>query len=73
MTSRYSLSRNKPLFLTPAGKDYLETTVAQIYQAEYRIFSSWTQEEIETHLHLMQKYTDAFRGQIPSIHTEVMK
>lgn len=65
--------RQKQIRLTPAGKDYLETTVAQVSQAEYRIFSSWAQEEIETHLHLMQKYTDAFREQIPSIHTEVMK
>lgn len=65
--------RHKQIRLTPAGKAYLEKTAAQVYQAEYRVLSDWTQEEVESHLRLMQKYTEAFRQQIPSIHNEVSK
>lgn len=56
--------RAKRVCLTDAGKDYVKQTAARIYEAETKAISSWTEEEIETHIRLMEKFLESFREQV---------
>lgn len=56
--------RAKKVILTQKGKDYIQKTAAKIYQAEIRAFDTWSEEEINTYMELMEKYADCFRQQI---------
>jgi len=60
---RYT-GRAKKIILTEKGKDYTNNTVAKLYKAEAQAFDSWSTEEINTYIHLMEKYADCFRKQI---------
>lgn len=60
---RYT-GRAKKIILTEKGKDYTNSTVAKLYKAEAQAFDSWSTEEINTYIHLMEKYADCFRKQI---------
>ena len=53
--------RGKLVVLTPAGKDYIQTKVAPIMQAEERAFLRLTPEERRTFLGLTHRYLDAIR------------
>ena len=59
--------RAKKLVLTDKGRDYVQKTVARLYQAEINVFDSWTEEEISTYIQLMEKYADCFRQQIEKL------
>lgn len=59
--------RAKKVILTDKGRDYVQRTVARLYQAEINVFDSWTQEEISTYIQLMEKYADCFRQQIEKL------
>ena len=59
--------RAKKVVLTDKGRDYVQKTVARLYQAEINVFDSWTQEEISTYIQLMEKYADCFRQQIEKL------
>ena len=59
--------RAKKVVLTDKGRDYVQRTVARLYQAEINVFDSWTQEEISTYIQLMEKYADCFRQQIEKL------
>jgi len=56
--------RAKKVVLTDAGKDYVQRTIARLFQAEAAAFSSWTEEEINAHIGFLEKYIDSFREQI---------
>ena len=56
--------RTKKVMLTELGKDYIQKTAARLYEAEMRVFDSWTQEEIDAYVHLMEKFAGCFRRQI---------
>lgn len=56
--------RSKKAILTEKGKDYAEHTVAKLFEAEAKAFETWTTEEINTHISLMEKYLECFREQI---------
>lgn len=47
--------------MTEAGKEYVGRTAGRLYQAECALFANWTDEEIDTHIRLMEKYNEAFR------------
>lgn len=59
--------RSKKAVLTDRGKDYVQKTVARLYQAEINLFDTWTEEEISTYIRLMEKYADCFRRQIEKL------
>lgn len=59
--------RAKRVVLTEKGKEYVQKTVARLYQAEVDAFDSWTEDEISTYMWLMEKYIDCFRQQIEKL------
>ena len=59
--------RAKKIVLTEKGKEYMNKTVAKLYEAEVQAFESWSTEEINAYIHLMEKYVDCFRKQIGAL------
>ncbi len=59
--------RSKRVCLTEKGQQYTENTVARLCRAEYEAFSSWTEEELDMHIHLLKKYVDDLRHQIQKL------
>lgn len=57
----------KRIALTEKGKEYVNQTVAKLYEAEVRAFESWSSEEINTYIRLMEEYVDCFRKQIGAL------
>ena len=45
----------------------MQKTAARLFRAEADAFDSWTEEEVETYLRLMEKYADGFRQQIENL------
>lgn len=56
--------RAKKIVLTDKGRDYIRQTVARLLEAEIRAFDGWSEDEIKTHIGLMEKYTESPRRQI---------
>lgn len=56
--------RAKKVVLTDKGKDFAKKTVGKLHEAEVQAFNTWSEEEISTYIHLMEKYTHCFRKQI---------
>lgn len=50
----------KMAYLTEKGKQYVNDTVVKLCDAEVRAFDSWDEEEIDTHIRLMEKYIETF-------------
>lgn len=59
--------RAKKVILTGKGKKYVQTTAARLRQAEENAFDTWTEDEINTYIRLMQKYADCFRQQVEKL------
>ncbi len=59
--------RAKRIVLTDKGEQYIRETAAKLFSAEIAAFDSWTEEEISTHLHLIEKYTECFRREIEKL------
>ena len=59
--------RPKKVVLTDTGKEYVQKTVARLFDAEAAAFASWTEEEINAHIGFMEKYIDSFREQIEKL------
>lgn len=59
--------RAKRICLTDKGKDYVSQTAAKLFEAECQAFQSWTEEEIDLHLNLMEKYNTTLRQQIEKL------
>lgn len=56
--------RAKKIVLTNKGQDYIRQTVARLLEAEIRAFDGWSEDEIKTHIGLMEKYMESLRRQI---------
>ena len=56
--------RAKKIVLTNKGRDYIRQTVARLLEAEIRAFDGWSEDEIKTHIGLMEKYTESLLRQI---------
>ncbi len=56
--------RAKKVVLTDTGKEYVQKTVARLFDAEAAAFASWTEDEINAHIGFMEKYINSFREQI---------
>ncbi len=59
--------RAKRVALTDAGREYVQNTVARLFDAEAAAFSSWTEEEISAHIGYMEKYIRSFREQMEKL------
>ena len=59
--------RAKKAVLTDRGNRFAQQTAARIRQAEQDAFASWTEEEVRTHIRLLEKYTDCFRREIEKL------
>ncbi len=63
--------RAKKVILTEAGREYVQETVARLYDAEAAAFASWTEEEISAHIGYMEKYIQSFREQTERLSCEL--
>ena len=59
--------RSKKIVLTSKGQEFVKNTVARLYQAEHSAFDSWTDEEIDMYLRLIEKYNSCLREQIEKL------
>ena len=59
--------RSKRVVLTERGREYVQKTAARLYEAEIRAFDSWSEEEVDTYIRLMEQYTACFRRQIEAL------
>lgn len=59
--------RAKKVLLTEKGKGYIQQTAARLYQAEKNVYDSWTEEDLNTYVHLTEKYVDLFREQLTKL------
>ena len=59
--------RAKKVVLTDKGNRFAQQTAARIRQAEHDAFASWTEEEVRTHIRLLEKYTECFRREIEKL------
>ena len=59
--------RSKRVLLTERGREYVQKTAARLYEAEIRAFDSWSEEEVDTYIRLMEQYTACFRRQIEAL------
>lgn len=57
----------KLVVLTPAGKDYIQTKVAPIMQAEERAFLRLTQEQREALTTLIRRTTNYFKEEVEAL------
>lgn len=53
--------------MTDKGNRFAQQTAARIRQAEQDAFASWTEEEVCTHMRLLEKYTECFRREIEKL------
>lgn len=56
--------RTKRIWLTQAGRELIQRTVARLASAESHAFDDWSEEEIETHIIHLEKYLESLRMQI---------
>lgn len=59
--------RSKKIVLTETGRHFAQQTVAKLVDAEIRAFDTWSEEEINTYVALMEKYTECLRRQITQL------
>lgn len=59
--------RSKKVMLTDAGREYVQKTVARLFDAEATAFASWTEDEISAHIGYLEKYIHSFREQIKTL------
>ena len=59
--------RAKKVLLTDRGIEFARRTAARLMQAEMDAFSSWSEEEIDSYIRLLEKYLDCFRVQIEKL------
>ena len=59
--------RGKLVVLTPAGKDYIQTKVVSIMQAEERAFLRLTQEQREALTTLIRRTTNYFKEEVEAL------
>lgn len=56
--------RAKRIVLTEQGEALLQRTAARLFEAELRAFDGWTEEELRTHIGLLEKYLTALRREV---------
>ncbi len=59
--------RAKKVILTDTGKEYVQKTIARLFDAEAATLASWTEEEISAQIGFMEKYIHSFREQVEKL------
>ncbi len=59
--------RAKKVILTDTGKEYVQKTIARLFDAEAAALASWTEEEINSQIGFMEKYIHSFREQVEKL------
>ncbi len=54
----------KRLRLTEKGREYADAVAGRLYRAEMDAFDTWSGDEIETYIRLMEKYKDCLKRQL---------
>ena len=57
----------KKVMLTPQGQAYAQQTAGRLYDAEVRVYSDWSEDEVQHNLLLMQKYNSGLRAQLDKL------
>jgi len=56
--------KKKIVFLTPEGENYAKETVGKIIEMENRIYESWTKEDTEKYIFLLEDYICKMKQEI---------
>lgn len=59
--------RAKRVLLTEKGKEYVKQTAGRLFEVERGAFKSWTKDEIDLHVSLLEKYVDSIQQQIQEL------
>lgn len=59
--------RSKKVILTDKGKALSKETVFRLFELENRIFSAWSEHELDLYIELTEKFIDLFRKEMNSI------
>lgn len=57
----------KKVVLTKKGKAYVKQTAARVYEAEMNAYATWSEEEIETYISLLEKYVRSFQIEVQKL------
>lgn len=52
---------------TVKGRDYVANTVGRLFDAECSVFMHWTQEKIDSYMHLTAKYNSDLKRQTEAL------
>lgn len=63
------IGRTKAVILTDNGKAFVKKTIVKLCEAEAKAFDSWSVDEVNTYIRLMEKYVCCFRQQIEALET----
>lgn len=63
--------RSKKVLLTEKGMELASNTVGRLMKAEVMAFEGWSDQEVETHVGLMERYLEDFRSLIERIQEEL--
>lgn len=59
--------KTKTVCFTVKGRDYAANTVGRLFDAECNMFMHWTQEEIDSYMHLTAKYNSDLKRQTEAL------
>lgn len=59
--------KTKTVCFTVKGRDYVANTVGRLFDAECSVFMHWTQEEIDSYMHLTAKYNSDLKRQTEAL------
>lgn len=59
--------RAKKVILTETGKEYVQKTIARLFDAEAAAFATWTEEEINAHIAFIKKFIHSFHEQVEKL------
>ena len=59
--------RSKMVSFTEEGRTFAENTVARLFAAETDALESWSEQEVDLFLKLMEKYADSLKEQIEKL------
>ncbi len=59
--------KSKKVCLTEVGKELVSKTVLRLMKIENDIYASWPEEDLETYLKLMERFSDSFKEKIKEL------
>ncbi len=62
--------KRKRVCVTPDGRAFVRSAIDPLFRAERDAYASWTPAEIDDYVRLTEKYTEAFRAQLETLHPD---